>query len=77
VLVNLILLGWLGLSLGGDSFDRPLSQLMVAVIAGHFLVVALTISDRDGRYLLYGFPLILLFAACGASRLLSTSPRSR
>ena len=49
--------------------DQPLSYLMGAVIAGHLLIVAVTFWDWDGRYLLYVFPLIVVFAACGATAL--------
>ncbi len=55
---------------------QPLSRWMLAVIAGHMAVVALTFADRDGRYLLYVFPLILVFAGCGAAALLARFPRS-
>lgn len=57
--------------------DRPLSYLMLAVIAGHLLVVALTFADRDGRYLLYVFPLIVVFAACGAVSLAASAVSNR
>ena len=39
---------------------------MGAIVAVHLLTVAATFSDRDGRYLLYIFPFLLVFAARGA-----------
>ena len=48
------------------SRRRPLARLMATVIACHLMVVAVTFSDPDGRYLLYIFPLFVVFAACGA-----------
>jgi len=45
---------------------RPLAGLLAAVIAGQLGLVAVTFSDSEGRYLLYVFPLILVFAGCGA-----------
>jgi len=55
----------------------PLSLLLAAVIAGHLLIVALTFDDRDGRYLLYVFPLIVVFAACGAISLAASVSSNR
>ena len=57
--------------------QHPLSRLMVAIIAGHLLIVALTFADRDGRYLLYVFPLIVVFAACGAVSLAASASSNR
>lgn len=48
---------------------HPLARLMAAVIAGHLMTVGFTFPDVDGRYLLYIFPLIVVFAACGATTL--------
>jgi hypothetical protein len=48
------------------SRGQPLSRLMATIVAGHLLIVTITFSDRDGRYLLYVFPLLLVFAASGA-----------
>jgi 4-amino-4-deoxy-L-arabinose transferase-like glycosyltransferase len=48
---------------------RPLSRLMAVVIGGHLFIVAVTFADRDGRYLLYSFPLMVVFAAGGAAAL--------
>jgi 4-amino-4-deoxy-L-arabinose transferase-like glycosyltransferase len=48
------------------SRRRPLARLVATVIAGHLMVVAVTFRDPDGRYLLYIFPLFVVFAACGA-----------
>jgi Dolichyl-phosphate-mannose-protein mannosyltransferase len=45
---------------------HPAARLIAALIAAHMAVVALTFADRDGRYLLYVFPLIVTLAACGA-----------
>jgi hypothetical protein len=56
---------------------HPLSRLLVAVIAGHLIIVALTFADRDGRYLLYVFPLIVVFAACGATSLVASASSNR
>jgi hypothetical protein len=42
---------------------QPLSSLMVAVVLGHLAIIAITFMDRDGRYLLYFFPLVVVFAA--------------
>jgi hypothetical protein len=41
----------------------PLARLMAAVVVCHLLIVCVTFPDRDGRYLLYVFPLLLVFAA--------------
>lgn len=60
VVYPLAVLGWV------RSRRQPLTRLAAAVIACHLLVVAVTFSDRDGRYLLYVLPLIAVFAACGA-----------
>jgi 4-amino-4-deoxy-L-arabinose transferase-like glycosyltransferase len=45
----------------------PLAHLGAIIIWSHLLIVALTIADWDGRFLLYIFPLIGLFAACEAA----------
>jgi hypothetical protein len=50
---------------------RPLALLMSAVIAGHVAIVAVTFNDKDGRYLQYILPLIAVFAASGASAVVS------
>jgi 4-amino-4-deoxy-L-arabinose transferase-like glycosyltransferase len=42
---------------------EPLALLILAVIALHFLIVAVTFADWDGRFLLYVLPLINVFAA--------------
>jgi hypothetical protein len=55
---------------------RPLSLLMLAVVAGHIAIVAVTFYDYDGRYLLYVFPLIVVFASCGVSDLVQRVRRS-
>jgi 4-amino-4-deoxy-L-arabinose transferase-like glycosyltransferase len=48
------------------SRRRPLARLMATVIACHLMVVAVGFTDPDGRYLLYIFPLLVVFAAWGA-----------
>src|SRR5205823_5329335 len=48
---------------------KALAALIVAIIAVHQAVVAVTFADPDGRYLLYVFPLILAVAAAGAASL--------
>ena len=48
------------------SRGQPLARLMAAIVAGHLMVIAVTFFDRDGRYLLYFFPLLIVFAASGA-----------
>ena len=45
---------------------KSVSRLMAVVIAGHLFIVAVTFNDRDGRYLLYSFPLMMVLAAGGA-----------
>ena len=45
------------------TWGHPLSRLMLAVVVTHFVLVGITFNDRDGRYLLYVFPLMLVFAA--------------
>jgi len=47
------------------SRGQPLALLATAVIVGHMLLVAVTFSDRDGRYLLYVLSFVALLAACG------------
>ena len=47
------------------SRGQPLALLLGAVVVFHVLLVAVTFSDRDGRYLLYVLSFIALFAACG------------
>jgi hypothetical protein len=49
------------------SRGQPLAQFMAAIVACHLLVVAITFDDKDGRYLLYFFPFLVVFAACGAA----------
>jgi hypothetical protein len=53
------------------SRGQPLTRLMATIVAGHLLIVTITFSDDDGRYLLYFFPLLLVFAANGAVALRS------
>jgi hypothetical protein len=48
------------------SRGQPLARFMAAIVACHLMVVAITFSDRDGRYLLYIFPFLVVFAARGA-----------
>jgi 4-amino-4-deoxy-L-arabinose transferase-like glycosyltransferase len=48
------------------SRGQPIAQFMAAIVACHLMVIAVTFSDRDGRYLLYVFPFLVVFAACGA-----------
>src|SRR5262245_27260181 len=50
------------------SRGTPLARLMAAVVACHLAIVCITFPDRDGRYLLYVFPLLLVFAARAAVR---------
>lgn len=50
--------------------SQPLARLIAAVIGGQALVIALTFADWDGRFLLYVFPGICLFSACGVAGLL-------
>jgi hypothetical protein len=45
------------------SRGQPLARFMAAIVACHLMVIAITFSDRDGRYLLYFFPFLLVFAA--------------
>lgn len=51
------------------SRGQPLARLMAAIVATHLVVVAITFNDRDGRYLLYIFPLLLVFAASAGDEL--------
>jgi 4-amino-4-deoxy-L-arabinose transferase-like glycosyltransferase len=48
------------------SRGQPVARLMATVVACHLMVVTITFSDRDGRYLLYIFPFLVVFAARGA-----------
>ena len=48
------------------SRGLPIARFMGAIVACHMMVVAITFSDRDGRYLLYFFSFLLVFAARGA-----------
>jgi len=48
------------------SRGQPIARFMAAIVACHFMVVAITFSDRDGRYLLYVFSFLVAFAARGA-----------
>ena len=66
VLIPMYLLAVVGLFV---TRHESLARLLVAVIAGHLVVVALTWADWDGRFLLHVFPLIGIFAACGLVRL--------
>lgn len=52
------------------TLRESLARLLIAVMAGNLLVVALTWADWDGRFLLYIFPLIGIFAACGLACLM-------
>jgi hypothetical protein len=54
-----------------------LTHMLLVVIGGHLLIVALTFADRDGRYLLYVFPLMLVFAASSVAAIVSSRLRSR
>ncbi len=45
--------------------SRPITNLLAFVIISHLIIVALTFADWDGRFLLYIFPLICVFAAVG------------
>jgi hypothetical protein len=56
---------------------EALTRMMLAVIGGHLLIVALTFADRDGRYLLYVFPLMLVFAASSVTEIASSRLRSQ
>jgi hypothetical protein len=48
------------------SRGQPIARFMAAIVACHFMIVAITFSDRDGRYLLYIFSFLVAFAARGA-----------
>ncbi len=48
------------------SRGQPLARLMLAIVVAHLVLVGITFDDRDGRYLLYVFPLMLVFAASAA-----------
>ena len=52
--------------------DRPLGWLLAGIAALHFLMVAATFADWDGRFLLYVLPLVTLFAAAGLAMGLQT-----
>ena len=58
---------WLAILGFVRSRGQPLAQFMAAIVACHLLVVAITFDDKDGRYLLYFFPFLVVFAACGAA----------
>lgn len=47
---------------------RRLTQLIAATFWSQLLTVTITGADWDGRYLMFAFPLVLIFAGCGASR---------
>jgi hypothetical protein len=53
---------------------RPLARLLAAIFAANMTVIAVTIASYDGRYLLYGLPMVMALAGAGgvdlASRLL-------
>jgi hypothetical protein len=66
VLAMLVIVYPLAVSGFARSRGQPLARLMAAIVAGHFVVVAITFNDFDGRYLLYVFPLLVVFAASGA-----------
>ncbi len=51
------------------SRGQPLARLMLGIVVAHLVLVGITFSDRDGRYLLYVFPLMLVFAASAAAAL--------
>jgi 4-amino-4-deoxy-L-arabinose transferase-like glycosyltransferase len=56
------------------SREQPLARLLAVIIAGHLAVVAITFSDHDGRYLLYFFPLLLVYAGSAAVSLRRKRP---
>jgi hypothetical protein len=68
VLVPLYLLAVDGV---GTCIRQASAKLFAAVVAAHFLIVAATFCDRDGRFLLYVLPFIGLFAAAGMVRILA------
>jgi 4-amino-4-deoxy-L-arabinose transferase-like glycosyltransferase len=58
-----------GLGLAGTlrARDRSLARLIVAVIAGHLAIVAVTFADWDGRFLSHVLPLVTALAAAGVA----------
>jgi hypothetical protein len=60
-LLPLYLLALMGLKL---NRDRSLTNFIILVITIHFVTVAFTYADWDGRYLLYILALIFLFSSC-------------
>ena len=51
---------------GFSKTQSPLARLMAAVIGAHLLIIALTFTNWDGRFISYVVPLISIFAAGGA-----------
>jgi len=72
LLALLFLLPFYSLAIRGWYLTRkePLALLMASVILGHVLTIALTFADWDGRFLLYFFPFIIVFAGRGFEELL-------
>jgi hypothetical protein len=66
ILVTLLPLDGLALVGAIATLQRPAARLLLAVIAAHLAVQAVSFADWDGRFLLYFLPLIGVFAARGA-----------
>jgi hypothetical protein len=68
IIVSVMLAVVYPLAVGGFVVSRgqPIAQFMAAIVACHLLLVTVMFNDRDGRYLLYIFPLVVVFAARGA-----------
>jgi hypothetical protein len=61
------LLAWIGYR---KTRETLLSFILLAVVAGHLFIVAVTFADWDGRFLLYIFPLLGILAGVGLEKLI-------
>jgi hypothetical protein len=50
---------------------HPLGAWLVSLFAAHLGIVALTFADYDGRFLLYGLPMLMVLAGVGTTSLLN------
>ena len=67
VLLPLYTLALIGIA---ATWRHPLTHLLLGLIAAHLLVVAITLADRDGRFLLYILGPLAALAAAGLGRLI-------
>jgi hypothetical protein len=71
VLLPLYTLALVGIA---ATWRHPLTHLLVVLIAAHLLIVAVTLADYDGRFLLYVLGPLAALAAAGLGRLMGARP---